>query len=67
MAKIEPILISRKDTMSILGVRSYDTFRRLLAEGTIPQGIPIGGRLRWSKAAVAAHLNCANGNCTRAR
>lgn len=57
MSKIEPVLLSRKETMAMLGGMSYDTFRRLLAEGTIPQGIPIGGRVRWSKDAIAAHLD----------
>lgn len=67
MSKIEPVLLSRKETMPMLGGMSYDTFRRLLAEGTIPRGIPIGGWVQWSKAAVAAHLSRTNGNGTRVR
>ncbi len=64
MATSESILISRKQTMAMLGGMSYDTFRRLLAEGTIPQGIRIGARLRWSKAALVAHLNDHSGQTT---
>jgi predicted DNA-binding transcriptional regulator AlpA len=54
MSTIEPVLLSRKETMAMLGVMSYDTFRRLLAEGAIPEGIQIGSRLRWSKTAIVA-------------
>lgn len=57
MEKIEQVLISRKDVMSILGVRSHDTFRKLVAEGDIPDGIKVGGRTRWNRAAILARID----------
>lgn len=57
MAMTEPVLMSRKETMVMLGGVSYDTFRRLLAGGSFPAGIQIGSRLRWNRATVMEHIN----------
>jgi predicted DNA-binding transcriptional regulator AlpA len=56
MATTEPMLMSRKETMAMLGGMSYDTFRRLLAQGSFPEGIRIGRRVRWNRATVIEHL-----------
>ncbi|HML27629.1 MAG TPA: hypothetical protein PKE16_02090 [Hyphomicrobium sp.] len=57
MPTTEPILMSRKETMAMIGGVSYDTFRRLLADGSFPAGIQVGGRLRWNRTVVIEHIN----------
>ena len=53
---IEPVLLTRKQVMEMLGGVSYATLNKLIAAGTLPPSVLIGSRERWDRGAVIEHL-----------
>lgn len=45
------------DDRTRLNEPQREMFRRLLAGGSFPAGIQIGGRLRWNRTTVIEHIN----------
>lgn len=50
------LLLRKKDVLKVLGI-SHTTFYKRIKSGDIPQGIPLGPRIRcWSSSEIQTYI-----------